>query len=247
MEYISLNNVCVNFPVFDAKGRSLKSTLANVARLNQGAHGVVNVQALSDINLSLVDGDRVGIVGSNGAGKSTLLRVMAGIYKPSSGQVNAHGEVSALLDLNLGMDDDSTGYQNIRLRGMLLGMSMDQIREREQEIAEFTELGAYLNLPIRTYSSGMKVRLAFAISTAVEPDILLLDEVIGTGDASFIDKARERLKALHEKSRVVVLASHANAMLSKFCDKGLWLDGGRVMEFGPIDSVINAYKASKKS
>lgn len=246
MEYMSLNGVCVDFPVFDARGRSLKSTLANVARLNQGAHGAVNVKALSDINLSFVDGDRIGIVGSNGAGKSTLLRVMAGIYQPSSGVVTAKGDVSALLDLNLGMDDDSTGYQNIRLRGMLLGMSIDTIRDKEREIAEFTELGPYLNLPIRTYSSGMKVRLAFAISTAVEPDILLLDEVIGTGDASFIDKARSRLKELHDRSKVVVLASHANAMLSKFCDKGLWLDAGKVKEFGPIDEVINAYKASQK-
>lgn len=239
---MTLEQVGVDFPVYDAKGRSLKHQLKNAARIRSGATGVINVQALKDINLKLKDGDRIGLIGSNGAGKSTLLRVMAGIYCPTRGRVSARGTISALLDLSLGMDDDSTGLQNIRLRCMLLGMSKEEIREKEAEIADFTELESYLHLPIRTYSSGMKVRLAFAISTAVDPDILLLDEVIGAGDASFIDKARGRLRKLHDRAKVVVLASHQDSMLRQNCDKGLWLSGGTIKQHGPIDDVLDSYK-----
>lgn len=241
MEYIVLEKVGVEFPIYDAKGRSLKHQLANVARINSEARGVVNVQALKDISLTLKDGDRVGLIGSNGAGKSTLLRVMAGIYPPTTGTISSQGTISALLDLSLGMDDDSTGYQNIRLRCMLLGMSPEEINQKEGEIASFTELDSYLHLPIRTYSSGMKVRLAFAISTAVDPDILLLDEVIGAGDASFIEKAKERLTKLHERAKVVVLASHQDSILRQNCDIGIWLSGGGIVELGPIDEVLNSY------
>ncbi|WP_323029264.1 ABC transporter ATP-binding protein [Castellaniella defragrans] len=206
------------------------------------SHGVTVVRALQALDFEFNDGDRIGLIGGNGAGKSTLLRVLAGIYTPSSGTVRVEGRVVALLELGLGMDDNLTGYENIRLRGMLLGMSPEEIKAKTPGIAAFTDLDNYLHLPIRTYSSGMRVRLAFAISTAVEADLLLLDEVVGVGDAAFMKKANERLQDFHDRAKIVFIASHANDTIRTMCNKALWLDGGQLRMAGPVEDVMQAYE-----
>lgn len=243
---ISLKSVHLDLPVFDVSALSLKKRVLRMGRRNRIAEdstGVVVVRAIDDLSLELKSGDRLGLVGHNGAGKSTLLRVLAGIYPPSSGTVDVLGKSVPLLDIALGMDDQSTGRQNIRLRGLLLGMTDAEIRRKTDDIAEFTELGDYLDLPLRTYSSGMRVRLAFAISTAVDADILLLDEVLGVGDASFQEKANRRLQELHDRSDIVVLAIHDSKAIQKNCNKVLWMERGKARMFGPVDDVVRAYDA----
>jgi len=241
---IRLHQVCLDLPIFDVSAQSLKKRVMRLGRRNRIAEdntGVIVVRSLDDVSLELQPGDRLGLIGHNGAGKSSLLRVLAGIYPPTAGTVEVRGRAVPLLDINLGMDDQSTGRQNIRLRGLLLGMGDDEIRAKTQDIADFTELGDYLDLPLRTYSSGMRLRLAFAIATAVDADILLLDEVIGVGDASFQDKAARRLEQLHARAEIVVLAIHDPSVIRKSCNKTLWLDRGRVRAFGDVESVLDAY------
>ncbi|MGC9185506.1 MAG: ABC transporter ATP-binding protein [Thiomonas sp.] len=242
---IRLHQVSLDLPIFDVSAQSLKKRVLRLGRRNRIAEdntGVVVVRSLDGVSLELQAGDRLGLIGHNGAGKSTLLRVLAGIYAPTAGTVEVHGRTVPLLDINLGMDDQSTGRQNIRLRGLLLGMGDAEIREKTEEIAEFTELGDYLDLPLRTYSSGMRLRLAFAISTAVDAQVLLLDEVIGVGDASFQQKAARRLEQLHARAEIVVLAIHDPKVIAQSCNKALWLDRGRVREFGAAATVLEAYR-----
>ncbi|MFM0043750.1 ABC transporter ATP-binding protein [Paraburkholderia sediminicola] len=246
MAYIELKGATLDLPIYDVRGRSLKKQVMRLGRRNTIAEdndGVVVVRALDNIDVRFESGDRIGLIGPNGAGKSTLLRTLAGIYSPSVGTVNSEGKIVPLLDISLGMDENSTGLQNIRLRGLLLGMTDEEIRTKQQEIAEFCELGDYLDLPLRTYSSGMRVRLAFAVSTAVDAEILLLDEVMGVGDASFMHKAKDRLEDLHSRAEIVVLAMHANAEIRRVCNKVLWMERGRVRAFGPVEEVVSAYEA----
>jgi ABC-type polysaccharide/polyol phosphate transport system ATPase subunit len=247
MAYIRLENATLDLPIYDVQGRSLKKRLAalrnRATEVNKQPDTVI-LRAINDLTLSIGHGDRVGLVGHNGAGKSTLLRMMAGIYSPTAGAVEIHGKSVPLLDISLGMDENSTGWQNMRLRGLLLGMSDEEINEKRGEIAAFSELGDFMNLPIRTYSTGMRVRLGFAISTAVDAQILLLDEVMGVGDASFKDKANRRLAELHERSEIVVLALHDNATIRRTCDKALWMDKGCAKMFGPVEEVLAAYEGS---
>ena len=241
---IILQNVHLDLPIFDVSAISLKKRVLRMGRRNRIAEdsaGVVVVRAIDDLSLKLESGDRLGLIGHNGAGKSTLLRVMAGIYPPTAGHIAVQGKTVPLLDISLGMDDQSTGRQNIRLRGLLLGMTDAEIKRKTEDIAEFTELGDYLDLPLRTYSSGMRVRLAFAISTAVEADILLLDEVLGVGDASFQEKANKRLQDLHARAEIVVLAIHSSDTIRKTCNKVLWMERGKVKMFGGVDEVVSAY------
>ncbi|MBU2787016.1 ABC transporter ATP-binding protein [Acidithiobacillus sp. VAN18-1] len=241
---ILLQDVSLDLPIYDVKGQSLKKRVMRMGRRNRIAEdneGVVVVRAIDGLNLSLKSGDRLGLIGHNGAGKSTLLRVLAGIYPPTSGTLEVVGKAVPLLDISLGMDDQSTGRQNIRLRGLLLGMTNAEIKAKTEEIAEFTGLGDYLDLPLRTYSSGMRVRLAFAISTAVDADILLLDEVLGVGDASFQEKATKRLEELHQRAEIVVLAIHSSDTIRKTCNKVLWMERGKVRMFGPVEEVVTTY------
>ncbi len=246
---ITLINVCLDLPVFEVSSQSLKKRLMTFKwgnRISEDQTGVVLVKAIDDLNLKLVKGDRLGLIGNNGAGKSTLLRIMAGIYPPTSGTVNIVGRTVPLLDISLGMDDLSTGRENIRLRGLLLGMTDAEIRSKTEEIANFTELGSYLDLPLRTYSNGMRVRLAFGISTAVEANVLLLDEVLGVGDASFQEKANRRLQDLHDRVDIVVLAIHSNETIRRICNKALWMESGRMVMFGDVDAVVNAYECHNR-
>ncbi|RRH87009.1 ABC transporter ATP-binding protein [Variovorax beijingensis] len=230
MASISLKNVAVNFPIYGAGAASLKKTLA--ASVTGGRFGketgVTVVQALSDINLELKSGDRLGLIGHNGAGKSTLLRTLAGVYEPSAGEFKREGTVSSLIDPSLGIEPDATGIENIMLRGLVMGLSKKEIDARIPEICEFSGLGQYVNMPVRTYSTGMMMRLAFSISTSVEADILLMDEWLSVGDADFTEKAERRMRDVVSKSGILVLASHSPALIAKECNMVVKLSHGRL-------------------
>ncbi len=241
---LRLDAVTVDFPVYGADVRSLKTDLlrrATGGRIGRDSGRRLSVRALEGVSLALEHGDRVGLVGANGAGKTTLLRVLAGVYQPTRGQVRRRGRVASLFDISLGIDPEATGYENIVVRGMLLGLSSAEIRERAGEIGAFTELGDYLAMPVRTYSSGMKLRLAFAVCTCIEPEILLMDEWIGVGDAAFIAKAERRLEEFVDRAGILVLASHNPALLKRVCVTGVLLDAGRVKAVGPIAEVLQGY------
>ncbi|OWT63856.1 ABC transporter ATP-binding protein [Candidimonas nitroreducens] len=246
MAHVKASNLLVEMPIYELSSRSMKLRVLGALKNNRfGTDGDVTVvRALQNINFEFRDGDRIGLIGANGAGKSTLLRVLAGIYEPTGGELQIDGKAVALLEMGLGMDDTLTGYQNIKLRGMLLGMKPGEVESHTQEIAEFTELGDYLHLPIRTYSSGMRIRLAFAISTTVHADLLLLDEVIGVGDAAFIEKANTRLRNFQNRAKIVFIASHSGAVISDMCNKAIWLDGGSQMFVGGVREALNAYSES---
>lgn len=190
------------------------------------------VTALDGVTFELKAGDRLGLVGANGAGKTTLLKVLYGIYEPTAGRLDIHGKVDALFNINLGFRPEATGRRNILLRGLINGWTQDQIAERTEEIIEFSELGEFIDMPFKSYSQGMGARLAFAIATTLDPEILLMDEWIGAGDASFQKKATDRMNVLAEKAGIIVLASHSDELLSKTCNKRIELERGRVKSFG---------------
>jgi ABC-type polysaccharide/polyol phosphate transport system ATPase subunit len=245
MAFLRLRHLSVEFPMYLGSSRSLKkSIVASTTRGNlaRDALNRINVKALTDLNFNIENGDRVGLLGLNGSGKTTLLKVLGGIYRPSAGQLLASGQVSALLDINVGINGDMTGYENIILRGMYMGIHPRNMLKRVDEIAEFTELGDYLDMPVRTYSSGMSVRLSFATATCITPEILLLDEWLSAGDALFIAKATKRMEDFVRLSSVLVLASHSMPMLEEWCNRGIWLELGRVKMMGPIKEVVAAYK-----
>lgn len=231
----------VDFPLFDAKSRSLKNHLLAGGRISLGATAVPVVHALRGITLSLGAGDRVGLIGRNGAGKSTLLRMLAGIYEPTHGYARTWGRVAPVFDLGVGMDPEISGYDNILLRGLFLGASRKYMRKRVAEIAEFTELGDYLSMPLRTYSTGMRVRLALGVVTAIEPEVLLLDEGIGAVDTDFLHRARTRLHDLVNRAGLLVFASHTDELLREYCQRALWLEDGRIRSEGPIAEVLDDY------
>jgi ABC-2 type transport system ATP-binding protein/lipopolysaccharide transport system ATP-binding protein len=239
---LELKNITVDFPIYSGGSRSLKKTIVSIGtggQIKKGA-GRVSVQALKGISLSLTDGDRLGIVGHNGAGKTTLLRTMAGVYEPTLGRVKVSGRVSTIFDFTLGLDFDATGHENITLQGMLLGLSHRGIAALADDIAAFTDLGDYLNMPIRTYSAGMLTRLAFAVATAIDPEILLMDEWIETGDAEFFQRAESRLQTLIGHAGILVLATHNIALLRRYCTSAIWLEHGQLKAHGPIQTVLKA-------
>ena len=232
MALISLKNVSVSFPIYGAGSASLKKTVA--ASVTGGRFGketgVHVVQALHDINIELKSGDRLGLLGHNGAGKSTLLRTLAGVYEPSSGDFVRQGTVASLIDPSLGIEPDASGIENIMLRGLVMGMSRKQVEGLTAEICEFSGLGEYVNMPVRTYSTGMLMRLAFSISTSVQADILLMDEWLSVGDAEFTEKAEKRMKDVVSKSGILVLASHSPELIARECNKVVRLEHGRLVE-----------------
>jgi len=245
MTKIVLDRVSVDFPIYNARARSLKTMLMRRAvggEIAMRDDSRVSIVALRDLSLRLDEGDRLAVIGHNGAGKSTLLRVLSGVYEPPVGRVTIDGTVSSLCDLMMGMDPEATGYDNIMLRSVFLGVSVEQARRSIGDIESFTELGDFLHLPMRTYSSGMMLRLAFAISTAVTPEILIMDEIIGAGDAAFMVKAEARLNKLIDNTHILVIASHSADTLRRFCNKGLILAGGRIAKFGPIEDVLEVYE-----
>jgi ABC-2 type transport system ATP-binding protein/lipopolysaccharide transport system ATP-binding protein len=245
MTIISLKNINLHFPIYGANTRSLKKRIIHVTTggmIEYDRNEIVTVHALKNINLAIQEGDRVGLIGANGAGKSTLLRVLAGIYEPTSGILDIKGKVSALLDVMLGLDQDSTGYENMTIRGILHGLKFHEIAQKKEEIAKFTELEDYLAMPIRTYSTGMQLRLAFAIATAVNPEIFVLDEVVGTGDAHFMHKAKERIDRLIANSKAVILASHDNHTIEMMCNKVIVMHAGEILYFGETKAGLEFYQ-----
>lgn len=245
MAHVLLDRVGVDFPIFGAN-KNLRISL--IAGLTGGAilprsmqTRSVIVKALDDVSIELKSGDRVGLMGHNGAGKSTLLRVLAGVYHPTSGRIRVEGRLTPLLNLTPGIELEDTGYENIFTVGMLLGMSSEEVVAKAPDIIAFSGLGDYIHFPVRTYSSGMQARLAFAISTSLEPGILLLDEGIGAADAAFAEKAAQRVKDLLDRTEILVLASHSDALIESMCDKALLLHHGRVLEYGTVAEVKQAY------
>jgi ABC-2 type transport system ATP-binding protein/lipopolysaccharide transport system ATP-binding protein len=249
----------VEFPIYDTYGRSLRHRLGlgrianNINRtiykklavggtINIGSSGRTVITALNGINFEISEGERVAILGHNGSGKTTLLRTMAQVYEPIDGEIHVSGRVTPLFDMQLGMDEDATGIENVWLRGRMLDLSAKQIADSIDDVAEFTELGDYLYMPTRTYSAGMMVRLAFGISTVVTPEILVLDEMIGAGDEAFFRRARVRLDDFIAKTGILILASHSMDMLREWCTKGMLLEHGNIVAFGPINEVIARYE-----
>ena len=244
---ITTKDACVDFPIFDAKSRSLKKTILGVVGGNiSTVEGKVPViEALRDITLRLDHGARVGLVGHNGAGKSTLLRLLSGIYEPTRGHAAINGRVAPVFDLGVGMDPEISGFENILIRGLFLGMSRKQMEARIDDIADFTELGDFLNMPLRTYSTGMRVRLALGVVTSIDPEILLLDEGIGAVDAAFLEKSKRRLSELVDRAGLLVFASHSDEFLRELCDSAIWMEHGQIKQQGPLEDVLRAYKGQR--
>ena len=243
---LSLDNVSVSFPIYQGGSRSLKKSLlfrGSGGQLASDASHRVTVEALRNVSLEFGTGDRVALIGSNGAGKTTLLRVMAGIYEPVIGVVKSRGRISPMFDIALGIDGEISGYDNIRLRGLILGLSAREIEERMADIAEFTELGDYLDIPVRTYSSGMMTRLTFAVATCFAPEILLMDEWIVAGDAGFLAKAQHRIKSFVERAGILVLASHSSDICRQWCNKAVWMERGEIKMHGEIEMVLDCYNS----
>jgi ABC-2 type transport system ATP-binding protein len=239
--HIVLRNVSVNFPVLSFRDRSLRSRFVNAVTLRREAPRPHIVSALNDVSLDIRAGDRVAIVGANGAGKTTLLRVLAGIYHPTTGSVDVLGRCLSLFDLSAGFDEEATGYENIMRRGLVIGARRTEIEARRAEIAEFTELGDRLDLPLRTYSSGMMLRLIFAVATAVEGEIVLLDEWIGVGDQQFRKKARQRLDEIVARAGILVLASHDIDLIKSTCNRAILLGEGRIIAAGTTEEILARY------
>jgi ABC-type polysaccharide/polyol phosphate transport system ATPase subunit len=247
MARIDLDDVSLTFQVRKQQERlSLKEYLVRGLFL-RSEELIMQVHALRNLNLRFRAGERVGILGHNGAGKSTLLRLLAGIYEPTSGRRTVEGKTSALFDLMLGFEPDASGWDNIRYRGYLQGETPRTIDAKIKHIGDFTELGDFLNIPVRYYSAGMLVRLAFAISTAIDPEILLIDEVLGAGDMSFQEKARNRMREMMERAELIVVVSHDLNALCEMCERGIWMDHGQVVRDGPIDEVVRAYRGEPAS
>lgn len=244
MASIVFDNVSVDFPVYNANGRSLKKRLIQVAtggQLGSDSQGRVVVRALDGLNFSIGHGDRVGLLGHNGAGKSTLLRMLSSVYVPSVGTADIQGDIGSLIDISLGVDPEATGRENIYIRGALLGLSKSEISDQIEEIIEFSELGDFIEMPMRTYSSGMHLRLAFAVSTIVRPQILLMDEWLSVGDESFKHKAEVRMAQLVESTHILVIASHSQELIRNTCNRAIWLEHGRIKMDGTAAEVCDAY------
>jgi lipopolysaccharide transport system ATP-binding protein len=243
MARITIDHVSVDFPLYHGSARSLKKTVFAVAssRVGEDKRQRAVVQALRDIDIRLDSGDRLGLIGTNGAGKTTLLRTIAGIYEPVLGRVRVEGSLNALLDPQLGMNMELTGRENIMLRGLYSGFSGPQIRLLEDDVQDFAELGEFLDLPVRLYSSGMIVRLGFALATAIRPQVLLMDEWFLAGDANFIAKARARLESFVRGAEILVLSSHLTSAVLDWCTRVIWMDQGRVRMDGPARDVLDCY------
>jgi ABC-type polysaccharide/polyol phosphate transport system ATPase subunit len=246
MATIETDGASVSFPVFSTHTRSVRTAmLSKLGGTIRPHNRTQHVEALRDITLRLTNGDRVGLVGHNGAGKTTFLRLISGVYPPVSGRARIEGKISSFTDITLGMEPEATGWQNIIFRCVFLGLTFKEAEALAPSIAEFSELGEFLDLPVRTYSSGMFLRLAFAISTSVQPDIVIMDEMIAAGDQTFIDKARRRIESLLERASIFVLASHSDEIIRAFCNRALWLEKGSVKAFGEVNEVLAAYAASR--
>jgi lipopolysaccharide transport system ATP-binding protein len=243
MTHLTASNISVDFPLYHGNSRSLKKTIvgATTGRFGEDARHRPVVQALRDITFSLRSGDRLGLIGSNGAGKTTLLRALSGIFQPTAGVLSMEGRLTSLLDPSQGMNMDLTGRENIRLRGKFLGLSRAETDRLEADVENFADIGQFMSLPVRSYSSGMVVRLAFAMATAIHSEILLMDEWLLAGDAAFMEKARHRIEAMVHNADILVLASHSSSMIAQWCNRLIWLDQGRMKADGEPLEVLAQY------
>lgn len=249
MASIELYGVSVNFDMPGVKVRSLRNDLVKTlvgGKLYKTSDHIV-VSALSNVSFSAKAGDRIGLIGLNGSGKSTLLKTMAGIYPPTNGVLRREGRTIALIDLMMGMDSEQTGAQCIMSRAIFLGMTYKQSRDLLSELAEFTELGNFLHMPIRTYSAGMLLRLGFAVSTALPSDILIMDEMINVGDATFLEKAQKRMTAVIEAASILFLASHDFGSIRSFCNKAIYMNAGSMVMFDEVENVLDRYWSDLKT
>lgn len=247
MSYIKLNDVSLNFPIINSNSRSIKQSLIRVAsggQVGSDAAGHIIIRALENICFNIKDGERVGLLGHNGAGKTTLLRVLNGVYHPSSGDTLTKGTVSSLIDVSLGIEGEATGRENIYIRSSFLGISRTLINKNFDEIVDFSELGNFINMPVRTYSSGMLLRLAFAVSTIIKPEILLMDEWLSVGDEGFQHKAEKKLNEMVENANILVLASHSVDLILNTCNRAIWLEHGKIVRDGEVKKVCNEYLSS---
>ena len=247
MSFISLKNVTVDIPIYNSQSRSLKKTFMGFAsggRIGLSEKGFSIVRSLTDITLEIKDGERIGLLGPNGAGKSTLLRLLGGAYIPTGGEAIIEGKVGSLIDVSLGIDSESTGIENIYLRAALLQIPKKVVDEQLDSIIEFTELGEFINMPVRTYSSGMHMRLAFAVSTMIRPEILLMDEWLSVGDLNFQKKAEQRLNDLIKRSSILVIASHSRQLIEKCCTRAILLENGHIRMDGRAKDVCAFYFGS---
>lgn len=242
--YIKLKNINLYYPSHIYNATTLKQEVFSLLKLKKIKEKLDNVHALRDFNLEVNEGEKLGIIGHNGAGKSTLLKTIGGIFPVQSGEIDIKGEIRSLYDLALGFELESTGRENIMYRGLLLGETPRKIKDKEQEIIDFAGLGEFIDYPIRSYSSGMLIRLAFAISTSISGEILLLDEVIGAGDASFAAKAKERMTGLMSKAKILVLVSHDLSTIKEVCNRVILVKQGQIIMDGEPESVIEYYKKS---
>ena len=240
---IEIENVTLRYPIGPFVRGSLKSGLLRVFGHKEQGAAIQFVDGLKDLNLNIALGERVGIVGRNGSGKSTLLRMLAGIYPVKAGTVRVLGQIGTLLDIGLGFETESTGRENIYYRGIAMGHSPARLKEVEQEIIDFADIGQFIDLPMRTYSAGMQVRLGFAISTQLSPDILLIDEIFGAGDALFQKRALARIMDVVRHAGIMMLATHDLALVDELCTRVIWLDSGRVVRDGPTETVMPHFKA----
>lgn len=242
---IDLKNVSLDYPVYDYSALSLQKaivSLASAGSISKPKDGVVKVRSVNKLSLSLNAGDKLAIIGGNGAGKTSLLKLIAGIYEPSTGERKVSGKITTILGTGFGLDEEATGYQNIVLGGIALGYRLKEIKECVDDIAEFSELGEFLNMPLRTYSAGMRARLAFGVATCKRPDIVIIDEGIGAGDAHFIEKANQRLERFLNDANIMIMASHSNGLLKKFCNKCLYMKNGQALFLGGLEEGLEMYK-----
>ena len=241
MARIELNRVSLTYRVRQQKVLTLKEFLVG-QMFRQSKNPVREVRALRDVTLCVGTGDRLGVIGHNGAGKSTLLRLLAGIYPPTAGRLTVEGKISSLFDIALGFEGEATGWENIAYRCYLQGETPRGVRAKRDAIADFSELGDFLNMPVRYYSAGMMVRLAFSIATAIDPEVLLVDEVLGVGDLAFQNKATARMREMMAKAHLMVMVSHDLGSLAKLCNRVVWMDHGQLAREGDAEEVIDAYR-----
>ena len=244
MAFIKFNGVDITFPIFNAGSRSLKNKILNLSTggvIGLNDQGVVEVKALHNLNFTFNDGDRIGLIGHNGAGKTTLLRVLSGVYHPFVGNIEIQGSISSLVDISMGINPEFSGRENILIRGRLLGLTASEINAHIDEIIDFTKLGSYIDMPLRTYSSGMQLRLAFAVSTIIKPDILIMDEWLSVGDEEFKADAEKKMQTLVQSSNILIIASHSKEQILHSCNRVLWLEHGNIKIDGSPHEVCQAY------
>jgi ABC-type polysaccharide/polyol phosphate transport system ATPase subunit len=245
--HLTLDRVSVVFPILETSDWSLKSSIIQrVGARLAGTPRRPEVRALNNISIDLKPGDRLGIIGHNGAGKSTLLKVCAGIYEPTGGEISRAGSVASMTDFLMGMDPQESGYENIVRRGIFMGLTRKEAQAIIPDVEAFSELGEFLKLPMRTYSTGMYIRLAFAISTSIQPDILIMDEMINAGDMAFLDKSKTRMASLIRNSKIMVLAAHDLELIRRLCSQAIVLEKGDIVARGPVSDCIDFYKATSR-